>query len=541
MSKRFAATCFIVLASVIILCFVFILSLFLLPGVRLIGIKYIAHNARDVGSKDKTSILSEKKDKDGNIIGTFSGIIVNSYEIPVEVIFSDGYTYEVGYYDNYNGITSSKLKKPRVNYSKDELGNIVIDVAEFHTFLYESSISERYLRLYLPIQTIAQNEKYKLNLTINSKKSPVTFSAQREGYLSACTFNKLSITTNGKFKINYKVSANEFIYKTNGSISISGNEGKEVIANNYDLTSTDGKITISTPVEGNVSCTTKLGKVKLVSCANLTVSTTFGDVGYALNDGGKVQVRGVANISTRAGNITLGDVLGASALNNIKSSSGNITINTIKDGEISAQRGQVKVNSVRSMKITTTTGSIIVQESNDSITVKSTRGKINIGGENMPVKNPTITSTLGKVILTSASGDVNIENLHGDIEFVNTESKNITIKCGGKLSATALKGNVKIDCEKQVKQLEFESVTQGNVEINLGKKCKVAYIYIHAANMEEVRYLVKGKIIYRQSYDAGSWNSIGGEVTGTYSNNVSSPYSFDLDSNGAQIYLRYYL
>ena len=85
MSKRFAATCFIVLACVMILCFGFVLFLFLFPGTYILGLKYVAantHGAENVVDRGKTDpvLISECPDyNNGNSrIGSFSGKIFNS-------------------------------------------------------------------------------------------------------------------------------------------------------------------------------------------------------------------------------------------------------------------------------------------------------------------------------------------------------------------------------------------------------------------------------------------------------------------------------
>ena len=87
MSKRFVATFFLVLASILIVCFIYVLLLFLLPGVSMFGLKYIG-----LGTHHKTTgkvILSEQLNSEGDKVGVFSGIILNNYEVPVNVIFSD--------------------------------------------------------------------------------------------------------------------------------------------------------------------------------------------------------------------------------------------------------------------------------------------------------------------------------------------------------------------------------------------------------------------------------------------------------------------
>ena len=540
MSKRFVATFFLVLASILIVCFIYVLLLFLLPGVSMFGLKYIG-----LGTHHKTTgkvILSEQLNSEGDKVGVFSGIILNNYEVPVNVIFSEDYTYYFEYEDNYNGITNSKITDPELSFSKDEMGNIVIDVNEYHTFLYETATSTRYINIYIPIQTVGQTDKYALNLTINSNKSPVTFKMETSGYLTPATFNNLTINSNGKINYEYNVEAVNYSYKTSSSIEIDEEKDVTIKATNYELNSTDGKIVVKTPVSGDLTCTTKLGRVLLISCRNLTATTSFGDVGYAGSDDGSVTVSGVVNITTRAGNVTLGNVNGQSRTNSITTSSGNITINIIFDGAISTQRGQVNINSVRDFEVTSTTGKITIQEVKQEITARSTRGKITLGGENMLVSNVDVYSTLGKVTVTSATGNVNIETISADVEFTNTDSKNIAINCGGKLSATDLRGNVNVYVGEAIEYMSFTSVKEGNTEIVLGSECREAYVYISATELSEVSYYVQGSTIEIQEYRNAEWQQTGGNHQDVYQSNTSlSPYSFTIDSDNAVIVLRFTL
>lgn len=551
MSKRFAATCFIVLACIIIACFMFVVGLFLLPGVYIFGLKYIGKDTHYYGNIAQTRneqvtespvILSLQNDVNGNELGEFSGIIVNCYEVPVKVTFSTLYRKcQINYIDNFNGITTSKIVDPMISYQKDDSGNVVINISEYHTFVYESGVSNRYLELFLPFQMLSEDKVYGFNLAINSTKSKVRvgFENPDPDIVKSATFNNLSIKTNGDVEFNHLVKAKTYAYETSKTIEI--NEDDKISATNYNLTSSDGKIIVNKDVEGDLTCNTTLGRVLLKSCNNLVANTTFGDVRYS-GDEGEVTVRGIAKISTRAGNITLGAIQGDGTdeeQNVISTTSGNVLIRSLKDGEITTQRGRIKIDSVRKASIVSKTGKIYIQEVKNNLYAKTIRSSITVGGNNMLVNNIEIHSTLGDIKVLSSNGSVKLDTFSGDVEYYNSGSTDIDIYCGGKLIAEKLIGNVKIFTGKEIKKLDFIDLTKGNVEIDLGEKCKSAYIYINQDSFERVSYYVKGKSVAVQEYKNAEWQG-SGTISTDYSFTASStPYSFNVQGNSTDIVLRF--
>ena len=550
MSKRFATTCFIVLACVLIACFAFIIALFMLPGVSIFGLKYIgkgthggdniAQNNFENGVEKSPVYLSVQKLENGEEIGEFSGIILNCYEIPVKVCFSKyaGH-WKIKYEDNYNGITNSKIKDPSVTYQKDDAGNVVINVSEYHTFLYESAVSSRCLELYLPFQELTEDQVQGFNLEINSYKSPVSFKNEDEDLdeICAATFNNLFVTTNGEVTCSYLIDARNYKLSTSKTIEIKSDD--KIQATNYDLTSTDGKIVITKEIVGDVVANTTLGKVLLKSCNNLTATTTFGDVGYSGNDDGKVTVNGIAKISTRAGNVTLGSVKGDSGKSSIITTSGNVKVDSIIDGTVSTQRGKITIDSVHEVEATSKTGKIYVQEVQEKLTAKTTRSKIIVGGTSLLVKNLDLYSTLGDINVQSTIGSVKIETDSGDIDFVNELSSEIEIDCGGSLSAENLIGNVHIKVDRFVRQIEFNDLTQGDVDIELGDGCTSAYVYINHDSFENVSYMVQGASVAIQEYKNAEWQG-SGTISKNYDVLVSNnSYHFTMYGNNANIVLRF--
>ena len=155
MGKRLANVLLITLGVALAGVFVFALVLFLAPGLSVFGVKYIATGTHVV---NETYILTDEMSG-----GTFSGSIrIEAEQVPIEVVFSQKFTYQVEYYDNYNGLTSSKIDDPSIDFSKDADGTAVIKITSFKKFIFENNNSSRYIRLHIPStvvgSTISTNE-----------------------------------------------------------------------------------------------------------------------------------------------------------------------------------------------------------------------------------------------------------------------------------------------------------------------------------------------------------------------------------------------
>jgi hypothetical protein len=143
MGKRLAIVSFITLGVTLSVVFIFALVLFLAPGLSVFGIKYIAKSTHVMSD---TYIISEEM-KDGSFSGS---IRIEVDEVPVSVVFTQKYIYQLEYYDNYNGLTTSKIDDPSIEFSKDGDGTAVVKVTSFKKFIYENGNSTRYVRLLIP-------------------------------------------------------------------------------------------------------------------------------------------------------------------------------------------------------------------------------------------------------------------------------------------------------------------------------------------------------------------------------------------------------
>ena len=80
MSKRFATIFFISVATIMIIAVVLFLILFLAPGVSIFGLRYIG-----AGMHDYTKAKVNLYERYG---GSYRGITINTYEVPVNIIFT---------------------------------------------------------------------------------------------------------------------------------------------------------------------------------------------------------------------------------------------------------------------------------------------------------------------------------------------------------------------------------------------------------------------------------------------------------------------
>ena len=495
MSKRLAIVFFIVIASCIFAVAGFLLMLFLAPGFSAFGLKYIRADIHVVNT-GKIQISETKAFKTS---GGFNGdIIVETKEVPVNIIFSQDFDFYFAYYDNFVGLTTFDFDDPSISISKNEHGDCVIKTQEFEKFVYESSSSKRYLNVYVPLYIVGGEGATTRDLTINTKSSLITFEKEKEDIRTA-SFNNVTINTeSGKVVYESNFHAVNFNYQTNSTIRIYGDPEKEVYATHYNLESRSGKIVIKGDVVGNVTAKTNNGDILLESCKNLYVETKCGDVDSS-NEEKKVTIRGIAKITTTAGRVTFGEIKG-NGDNTISTGGGAVSIDKLTDGSITTKRGAIRIKSVNSAKIVSNVGNVYVEEALSSIDVETQRGKIELGGEGLTVNNPHIFSRIGRVNLKTGSGSVYIETVNSNIEFTNKDSEDITIYGGKKVKATRLTGAVHIKSNGAT-DLKFTKITK-ETKIELGDKCYNAIIYAEQNTARDTDFYLSGKYVVRYEDEA---------------------------------------
>lgn len=503
MAKRLAIVFFIVLASCIFIVSGFFLILFIAPGLRLLGIKYVAQNSHLVTFEK--SIL----DLDG--IDSFNGsVTIETSEIPIEVIFTEDSStlssYRVSFYDNFNGLTTTDIDETFVTVTKSGNGGVVIKVTEFRTFVYESSSSSRYIKLYLPLSYVSAN---KVDLTLISDKANIKISknSSTDGDQREPNFRNLTIKTNGAIEQSAEMNADTYTLTTSNTISIASNKLTNINAQNYKLTSTAGKIYVYRAVTGKLYASTNNGEIKFLSCGDLEVVTNDGNISCIENDLDAV-VNGTVNITSKAGNVTLGEVKG-NGENKIETTSGIVVIKKgILNGSVTTTRGSVTINSVKNLKIKTNVGKVVVQVATEAIDVETKRGNIVLGGLGLKINNPKVFSRIGKININSASGIADIQTISSDINFVATSCTKTTINCGGKLKAEGLSGKVTINSSGNV-DLAFSKISD-STEINLAGTVTKAKITALNNSASSQRYYVLGKSvsIFEQNSNLSGFNRV---------------------------------
>lgn len=508
MAKRFVTIFFIVLGISMFLVTGYFLVLLLAPGFEAFGLKYIHKGARKYDS-GKVLILDEMTDLGYT---SFSGsIILNVEETPVYVEFTEGYGYYVRYHEDYSGFTRTDIDFPSINFERDNLGNAVISVQGFEKWLWKNDNTERYIKLYIPLVAVSGSNANTTDLKIVSESSDITFSNGFEHEdLRVPTFDEVEFETNGEIIYNTLVRARTLKHTTNNSIIVDKDFKKSLNATNYILNSKNGRINIEVPVVGDVTTTTKIYDIKLISCRNLNVTTEDGDI-KCFDKDSKIQVSGTVNINSKTGSVELGKVLGT-AQNNITTTSGNVTIEKINNGNVTTKRGSVRITSVNDLKIDTNMGKVYVEESLSKVNISTKRGNVVLGGNNMTVNNPTVFTRLGKVTIDSASQKVNVETIYSDVKFTNKDSADVTIISGGELAATGLTGKVNLKSNGDT-NVEFTKITHESV-LEVGADAKTVVIKAVENAKGDTRYILQGKMVTRfEDNDNG---------TGTFSKVESS-------------------
>ena len=462
MGKRLATVFLIVLGVALAGVTIFTLTLFMAPGLSLFGVKYIAKGTHVV---NESYVLTEKMEG-----GTFSGSVrIESGQVPISIVFSQKFAYQVEYYDNYNGLTNSKFDDPSIEFLKDSDGTAVIKVTSFNKFIYENGNSSRWLKLYIPSPVVGGTREGETSLKIVSKSANVNFCEEKDDHYSPY-FRNIDIETNGKITSSVKVKTDNYSLKTINAIKITEDEFANINATNYILNSTGGKIVVDREVAGDINATTKNSRIQILSCRNFTANAGYGDV-YSARKNVGVKINGTANITTTAGIVEIESILG-SAKSTINTKTGNVKITDCQDLDLTTTRGFIRVNSAKNINVTTSSGSITVETATESVTAKTKRGKVFLGGEENRLYNPKVETTFGDVSVISASGTVKIDTVKADVDFVNKDASNIKLSVGGDLSATKLLGAVEVSVDGNA-DIEFADFTQKTTITGLSEKSTI--------------------------------------------------------------------
>lgn len=508
MAKRFTTIFFIVLGIVAFLCVGFFLVLILAPGTRIFGLMYIAKDARAYNSTRLNMVTELNKQ---GYEGFNGSITVITDEVPVYIEYTESYGYEFQYYENYVGLTKTKLEKPFFELSKDKTGGVVVKVHGFEKFIFENKVTNRFVKIFIPLVDVSGYEGGDTNLTIQSDKSNITFHKTDATDTRTPEFNKVSVETKGKITHACVTEAKTYKLTTPNTITIDENYKNVVKATHYELESTKGRIVVKTAINGDINAKTNNRDIKLISCRNLTVNTNHGDIA-GLDEDGKIDVQGMAYITVKTGKISLGKVAGG-AESIITTTSGRVTIDKIGTATITTRRGSVNILSIKKGIIETNTGNIRIEEALESLNVNTIRGKVTLGAEGMMMNNITVDSHIGRVYVNSAYGKAKIITDNSDVYFTNTTCNDVDITAGGNVKATGLTGKVIVNAGKDI-DLTFTTVTD-KVEVTAGNKTKSVVVYALSNTTNDIGFTLSGKnVIHYEANDNG---------TGSYSNMGEGP------------------
>ena len=442
--------------------------LFLAPGTEIFGIRYIASG--------------RSKYEETEALPTWSGetIHVKTYGVPITINYTDYYAAQVEFSQNFIGFTKSGYDKASLNVYEDDAGDIHVETKEMVKWLYALNSKDDY-KLVLTLPKVYAADK---NLYIESEKSSVEI-------IGGATYNTFHMVSSGGLTLtNGNVVANDLKYHTSKMINV----GENIKAINYDLKSTGSGINIKSATVGDIIAKTKSGDIKFVSCQNLTVKTSSGNI--RTYGGGLNSVSKAVNIETGSGDVSLGNVasLDADAKCNITSLSGSVSVSNMKDGTINATRGKVNIGFSRAIIINSKVGDIYVDAATSGIVVNGRNGDVTLG-ELGTITNAKVYTTTGKISVKNTYGTVELESKSNTVKLKNVGSEAISLKSGREMSATGLKGKVYAKANGDM-TLDFVGITD-DVTIETGSKADNVNVNAGATSYLDVDYKIvstKGKV-----------------------------------------------
>jgi len=438
MKKKIAG---ILLVLVLVVCLFFVgggVILMLAPGLELFGIRYVGGGTSDYYEKLALS----------NLEG--DSIYIETHGVPVKISYVTTYTSEAELRQNFAGFSKSKYDTADLKVYLDENKNTHIETREMKKWLIGSK-GEEYLNVNLSI-IYAQNK----NLYINSASSKINV-------VGNAIYKDFSVITGGAVNVEGSIKAENVKYHSGAKITIND----KISAKNYDLKSTGSSIDVTQDVLGDLTVATKGGDVKFVSCNNLKATTGGGNIktyGSGLNS-----VRGGATITTSGGDIILGNVatVNENALCNITSVSGDVHISTMKNGNITSDRGKININKARAIVVNSKVNSVNVENVSEEIVVNGRNGNVSLGLSGV-VNNVKVYTTTGKINVRNAGGKVHLESRSNTVDFINLSSEDITIISGRDAELSNLQGKVYIKSNGDI-DASFFGITD-NITIETGTK-----------------------------------------------------------------------
>ncbi len=450
------------------------LILFLAPGVEIFGVRYVARG-----------IVDFKKEES---VDNFNGdIYINSFDVPVELVYSAMPGIHVSFRQEYVGFTRTKAKQPSLSFKVEHDGNINISTTEIQKFIFASELNDAY---YLTIR-LPNNTK---NIYVNSETSSVKLSGA-EGVTP-----RLEIATEGKLSVANKMTIETLKFTTNSDVEL----GKNINLTNATIKTGNRYINIANGVTGDLNLTNTSGKIAFNECNNITVNTSSGVVKSSTSKG--AVVNGLANITTKSGSVSIDKILGTAERSTITTKTGQIDINYVNDITIISNRGIVDLGQTRDLKIHGGAGEIKVDGVLDKAIIDSTNGKVTLGSENgATINNPTVTTTTGKIYVYNTFGAVSLTSQNNLVYVKNSKGLGATkfkLSAGRELTALNLEGEVNAYANGDV-YMKFQSLTK-DVTVSVGTKCRAVTIDAKCKMYNEVNYVLKSSKNKTASVYAGN-------------------------------------
>lgn len=510
MKKALLSTLIAIIGSALLFVVVCTLVLFLAPGVKIFGIRYVSSGS------SKCEVAEPLKNFSGDVF-------VEAKNVPITINFTTDYSFGVEFYQDFVGLTRSSQEKASLEIIYDESGNLHLTAKEMEKFIYAHEPDDKYhFTLNLPSVYFDGHR----DLNIKADTSSITVNG-----VGICA--DLDISSNGDFTLGEKsglMAANLFKMKIAKSITI-----KETMTSvNYDLTSTGGMVDFEIPVVGDIKATTDRGDLRFISCNNLTFNSKAG--GVKVHGEGTNTVNGNVSINTTSGAVSLGEInknLGETTTT-IKTVGGSVSINKMKSGEIISERGRVNIQSADALVINNNTGDITIKQITESLTINGRNGKVTIG-EGATVSNVKVSTTSGNIIAYNTMGTVTLKSSSGNVTLENSSSTAIDLHAGRALSAKNLRGTVTAYSKGDM-SLHFAEVS-GNVEISTGTKADNVTIDATAISHSLVNYNIKSTKGTKAKVYAGDAVVI--EQSHIESSNANALYLFAIETSYAEVVLKF--
>lgn len=502
--RKIATGIVILLVAPILFLFICVLVLFLAPGVRIFGIRYVANNT-SVCEKDE-----QLADPNGGKIN--GDIHIKTADVPITINYMPYQTFTVKFHQVFVGLTKSKERVADLDIDFDENGNLYLTTTELTTWVYSNSSKSNYF-FELTVPTNYQGK----SLYIEAHNSKVTING-------AGNYQTLSVKTSGELNVENSVTATNFVYHTSKAINLSQDK---ISCTNADLNSTSNPINVKYALSGDLKAQTNSGDIKFVSCRNLEAKTSTGSVepygeGYP-------SVKAKVTFNSIGGSLTLGNVGedDHSAIVEVNTSAGSVNITTMYDGKITAERGRVNIGSLRTAIINTRLGDVSIGSVESQLILHGRNGNVDLGSQGT-VNNIMVDTTTGKINARNTAGVVYLQSENNNIDIDNDSSQDLTLLAGGKLTAKGLQGKVTAEANGTV-NMSFVNVT-GDVSLITHNKCKKVTIDAKCVAYNTINYVLtssrgKSQTVYAGDEVLESKSKIENYREGFVGFNISGSYA----------------